>query len=126
MPSIPKDKELYNRIKNEIYKKQPKNSAYRSALIIKEYKEAYKKKYNSNDAYFGKKKENEGISRWMKEEWRTQEGKKTYEKKSDIFRPSIRITKETPTTFQELSKKQIEKAQRIKEKTGRVKNYKKL
>ena len=122
----PKDKELYNRIKKDIFTKNPKNSAYRSALLVKTYKEAYKKKYGNSDAYEGKKNEKKGIARWMKEEWRTQDGKKVYEKKTDIFRPTKRITKETPTTIKELSKKQIEKSQEIKGKTGRVKNYAKL
>ena len=41
--SIPTDKPLYDRIKRRIYKKQPKHSAYRSGLIVKEYKAAFKK-----------------------------------------------------------------------------------
>lgn len=120
----PKDKELYERIKREVFSKNPKNSAYRSALLIKTYKEAYEKKHKSKDAYHGKKNERKGIARWMKEDWQTQEGKKTYQKKGDIFRPTKRITKETPTTMGELSTSQITKAITEKRKTGRVKSYK--
>ncbi|HEY9705367.1 MAG TPA: DUF5872 domain-containing protein [Allocoleopsis sp.] len=35
----PKDKDLYNEIKEQIYKEQPKHSLYRSARIQKEYQE---------------------------------------------------------------------------------------
>ncbi len=43
--SEPTDKSLYNRVKREIYKKMPKTSAYRSGLLVKTYKERFKKKY---------------------------------------------------------------------------------
>lgn len=119
----PKDKQLYEKVKKDIFTKIPKNSAYRSGLLIKTYKEEYFKKHKSKDAYYGKKNENKGIARWMKEDWRTQEGKKTYEKKGDIFRPTKRITKETPTTYKELSKKQIEIAQKEKKTKGRVNRF---
>ena len=36
---IPKDKKLYEKVKKEIFKKYPKNSAYRSGLLVKTYKE---------------------------------------------------------------------------------------
>lgn len=121
--SEPKDKTLYNRVKARVIKRIPKHSAYRSGIIVKEYKEAYKKKHGSGSAYIGKKQEKKGLSRWFKEDWRTQKGKKTYSKKGDIFRPTKRITKDTPTTMKELSKKEIKSAQREKRKTGRVKKY---
>jgi hypothetical protein len=35
---IPKDKELYEKIKKDIYEKNPKHSLFRSAQIVKEYK----------------------------------------------------------------------------------------
>ena len=40
----PKDKELYERIKNEITNKY-KPSAYRSGMIVRKYKEEYYKKH---------------------------------------------------------------------------------
>jgi len=121
--SEPKDKLLYERVKAKVYKRIPKHSAYRSGILVKEYKQSYKKKYNNDNAYIGKKKENTGLSRWFKEKWETQDGKKTYNKKNDIFRPTKRITKDTPTTMKELSKKQIKTAQGEKRKTGRVKKF---
>ena len=42
----------------------------------------------------------------------------------DVYRPTKRITKDTPTTFNELSKKEIKKAQQEKKTKGRVKKFK--
>ena len=42
--ATPKDKELYEKVKKRIFNKIPKNSAYRSGLIVKEYKDEYEKK----------------------------------------------------------------------------------
>ena len=36
--SVPTDKKLYEKVKAEIYKKYPTHSAYRSGLLVKEYK----------------------------------------------------------------------------------------
>ena len=33
-----KNKKLYEEVKTEIYKKHPKHSAYRSGLLVQEYK----------------------------------------------------------------------------------------
>lgn len=49
--------------------------------------------------------------------------KDLYEKKGDIYRPSIRINEKTPTTFNELSKKRIKEAIKEKKTTGRVKKF---
>ena len=89
--AIPNDMTLYEKVKQDVYKRMPENSAYRSALIVKEYK-------SKGGTYSGAKK-NEGITRWMKEKWETQNGDKVYKNKSDIFRPTIRVTKETPVTI---------------------------
>ena len=114
----PKNKTLYEKVKKEIYKKIPKHSAYRSGLVVKEYKKR-------GGTYSGEKKKNSGLTRWFKEDWRTQDGKKEYSKKKDIFRPTKRITKDTPTTMKELTKKEKQDAMKEKAKTGRVKKYKK-
>ena len=39
MPT-PANKELYERIKKEVYEEMPKHSAYRSSILVKRYKEA--------------------------------------------------------------------------------------
>ena len=118
-----KDKDLYEKIKKEIYLKYPKHSAYRSGLIVKKYKEEYEKKYKNNNAYFGKKDNSKGLIRWFNEDWRNQRGEIGYKKKGDIYRPTIRINKNTPTTINELTKKQIENAMKEKKTKGRVKKF---
>ena len=41
------DKKLYEKIKKKVYADIPKNSAYRSGILVKKYKEAFKKKYKN-------------------------------------------------------------------------------
>jgi|TARA_R100000479_G_scaffold168993_1_gene110397 hypothetical protein len=122
MVNEPKDLALYNKVKKEIYKKYPKHSAYRSGLLVKTYKERYKKKHGKGEAYKGKKTK-KGLSRWFKEDWRNQRGGKGYKKKGDVYRPTKRVSKKTPATFKELSKKEIKAAQKEKKRTGRVKKF---
>ena len=122
--SKPADKSLYDRIKKRVYKRIPKHSAYRSGIIVKEYKEAFAKKYGKKKkAYLGTKTK-DGLSRWFKEDWKNQRGGKGYKKKGDIYRPTKRVSKKTPATMSELSKKEKEKAMKEKKKTGRVKKFK--
>ena len=119
----PKDIKLYNKVKKNIYLKYPNHSAYRSGLLVKQYKSEYEKKYNSKNAYTGIKPKTTGLKRWMKEKWMNQRGEVGYKYKSDIYRPTVRINKKTPTTFKELSKKDIDKARKEKLLKGRVKKF---
>jgi len=121
--SEPADSKLYNKVKKQIYKKYPKHSAYRSGILVRSYKEQFKKKYGNTKPYLGKKSTSR-LVRWFKEEWRNQRGTTGYKFKSDIYRPTRRISKSTPTTFSELSKKQLTRARREKKKKGRVKKFK--
>jgi hypothetical protein len=118
----PKDLILYNKVKKEISEKY-KHSAYRSGLIVKKYKEEYLKKYKKDDAYIGEKPKLSNLQRWFLEEWRNQRGEIGYKYNNDIYRPTIRINKDTPITFNELMKNQIIKAQKEKTTTGRVKRF---
>ena len=101
--SEPINKELYEKVKKEIYSKNPIHSAYRSAQIVKEYK-------NRGGKYKGKENNVSGLNRWFKEEWKNQRGETGYKNKSDVYRPTIRVTKDTPVTFKELTKEEIKKA----------------
>jgi len=124
--AIPEDQKLYDSVKKKVYKRMPTHSAYRSGILVKEYKQAFKKKYGEKKSpYKGKKKKNAPLSRWMKEKWRNQRGEVGYKKKGDVYRPTKRINKKTPATFKELSKKEVKKAQKEKKETGRVKKFKK-
>lgn len=120
----PTDLKLYNKTKKNIYKKYPKHSAYRSGILVKTYKNHFKKKYGSRKKpYLGKKPTKKGLKRWFNEKWVNQRGEVGYKYKSDIYRPSKRITKKTPKTHKELSKKRVKKARRTKYKKGRVKRF---
>ena len=100
------NKKLYNKAKQIADKVYEKPSAYKSGFIIKKYKEM-------GGTYSGEKPKTTGIARWMKEEW-TDVGNKEY----PVFRPTKRITKDTPLTPQEIKpsnlKKQIQLKQIIK------------
>ena len=128
MPSKnkPTDQKLYDRVKNRIKKEIPTHSAYRSGIIVTKYKEAFKRKYGNRKSPYTGKKNKSGLTRWFKEDWRNQRGEVGYKYKSDVYRPTKRITKKTPTTFKELSKNQISKARVIKKTKGRVTNFKKI
>ena len=115
--SEPIDKELYNTIKKKVWDMYEKPSAYRSAMLVRLYKEA-------GGTYSGKPDINSGISKWMRERWVNVRGDTGYKFKSDIYRPTIRINDKTPTTYQELTKEEIERARREKYETGRVKKFK--
>ena len=115
--SVPTDKKLYDKVKSEIYKKYPKHSAYRSGQLVRQYK-------NAGGKYSGKESQTTGLNRWFKESWTNTRNETGYKYKSDVYRPNKRITKDTPTTFNELSKKELESARREKAKKGRVKQFK--
>jgi hypothetical protein len=117
----PVDNKLYDKIKKRIYKKQPKHSAYRSGKVVKEYKKQFTKKYGKRKSpYKGAKTKKRGLTRWFDEKWVNQRGEIGYKNKNDIYRPTHRITKKTPTTHKELSKKQIKRARSEKYRKGRV------
>jgi hypothetical protein len=122
--SNPRDGELYERIKTSVYKQYPKHSAYRSGLLVQQYKKAYQEKHGDSNAYVGKKQKTEGLTRWFAENWKNQRGEVGYKTQSDIYRPTKRITKETPKTFSELSQSEIKQARKQKASTGRVNKFK--
>ena len=93
----PTDEKLYEKIKNELFKKY-KPSAYRSGLLVQRYKEEYVKKHKNNNYYKGSKATS-NLKRWFDEKWTNQRGEIGYKNKSDVYRPTIRINDKTPTTF---------------------------
>ena len=58
----PVDMKLYNEVKEQIMKDQPKHSLFRSARIQKEYQ-------NKNGKYIGEKPTKTGIKGWMRSNW---------------------------------------------------------
>lgn len=63
------------------------------------------------------------LKRWFKEKWRTPRGKKGYGKGENTFRPTKRISKNTPLTWNELTPAEKRKAQKEKNTKGRVSRY---
>ena len=118
MPT-PTDEKLYESIKKDLFKKY-KPSAYRSGLLVQKYKEEYVKKHKNKNYYSGSR-QNSNLKRWFDEKWQNQRGEIGYQKKTDVYRPKIRINDKTPTTFNELTKNQIKKAMNEKARTRRVK-----
>lgn len=123
--SIPINKALYNRIKNEIKKKYTVwPSAYASGHLVKQYK-AKGGKYKCN---FGQKSNfGQGLNQWFNEKWvnvckprgksyekcgRTKSTKKNY----PYCRPLRRVNSKTPTTVKELSKSKINELCKKKQK----------
>ena len=114
--ATPKDKELYEKVKKEIYSKYPQHSAYRSGLLVKTYKA-------KGGEYIGKKDDEKGLGKWYRERWTNTRGETGYKYKNDIYRPTVRVNKDTPTTHKELTADQIKKAQKEKKTKGRVKKF---
>jgi hypothetical protein len=108
MPIV-NDTNLYQKVKkmaDEIYKKP---SAYKSGYIVKKYKEL--------GGTYSNDKEPKALKRWFDEKWKDV-GNKDY----PVFRPTIRVNKETPLTFAEIDKKQLQKQIKLKQKIKGEKN----
>ncbi len=116
MHSIPKNKDLWNKAKEEANKHYKKHSAYKSGFIVKYYKD-------HGGTFIGKKHVKVGLSRWFLEEWTNQRGETGYKNKSDVYRLNKKITSKTPKTWKQLSNNQIIKAKRAKSRNGRVKKF---
>lgn len=137
MPNTPVDQALYNRVKARVYKSNPVHSAYRSGMVVQSYKRAFRNKYGDRKSPYttsrgrsrsrsqsrSRSRSRSGLGRWFAEKWRNQRGEVGYKYKSDVYRPTRRVTKKTPTTFRELSPRRLSRARSEKRKTGRVKHF---
>lgn len=104
----PVDKDLYEKAKADVYPKYDKPSAYRSGALVKRYKELG-----------GKFKDTGGkpLARWFKEDWKDV-GNKDY----PVYRPTNRITKDTPLTPGEIDPENMALQIREKQKIRGKKN----
>ena len=71
-----------------------------------------------------KTKKGLALKRWFKEKWRTPRGKKRYKGKDRTFRPTVRVSSKTPSTWSELSPSEKRRAAKEKRTKGRVSRYK--
>ena len=125
----PKNKTLYEHVKKLANKKfKSPTGVYRSSWIVQKYK-------SLGGTYDGKKNNSSGIKRWYKEKWvdlnrpiKNETGKyyscgrksANSKGKYPLCRPSKRISKKTPRTLKELSKKSLEKAKKEKKNSKRI------
>lgn len=148
----PASPSLYERVKADVYRKMPRHSAYRSGHVVKQYKAAFARKFGSKRSPYkeegkarskrrtrGKSKRSKrgrktrrrargrgrsrGLTRWFAEKWRNQRGRVGYRYKSDVYRPTVRITKKTPVTHGELTRREVRRARRTKARRGRVARF---
>jgi hypothetical protein len=105
--------ELYKKVKKMADETYSKPSAYKSGYIVKKYKEL-------GGTYSGTKK-NTGLTRWYKESWQDI-GNKDY----PVYRPTKRITKDTPLTASEISPSNLKKQIALKQKIKGTKNLPKF
>ena len=95
--------ELYQKAKQIADEKYSKPSAYKSGFIVKTYKDL-------GGTYSGKKSKTTGIARWFKEEWKDI-GNKEY----PVYRPTKKISKNTPLTQNEIKPSNIKKQIALKQ-----------
>ncbi len=120
----PADGRLYDAVKQRVYKEIPKHSAYRSGLLVQEYKRAFATRYGEEkDPYTGPKPKNLGLTRWFAEEWRNEAGGVGYDSKNTLYRPTKRVSAATPKTWAELPKSRVKSARAEKKRTGRVQEF---
>ena len=100
------NKQLYQEVKDYIYAKIPKHSAYRSGHVIKEYKRRGGKFRDD-----GKERK---LSRWFNEKWKDVNPNKT-RGSYPVYRPTVRINKRTPLTLREIDREDLIKQSRRKQ-----------
>ena len=110
---IPKNKILYQKVKKMADQIYEKSSAYKSGYIVKKYKELGGEYIDDN--------ESKELKRWFKEKW-VDIGKKDY----PVYRPTIRVNKQTPLTVSEIDKKQLKEQIKLKQKIKGEKNLPKF
>ena len=103
MPSIIDDPELYEQAKRIVYQQYPKHSAYRSGQLVKQYK-------SMGGTYSGKK-DTSGLTSWFKENWKDIGGLDY-----PVYRPTIRVNKNTPLTPDEIDPENLREQIALKQK----------
>lgn len=115
MPT-PTNPKLYEAVKKKIMKSYKKNSAFASGAIVKEYKRQGGK--------YKEDKEPKKLKRWFEEEWVNVNPLLGVDKDDayPTFRPTKKVSKDTPTTLQEIDVKELKKQYALKQKYKGDKN----
>ena len=106
----PINKELYEQVKKKIMASYKKNSAFASGAIVKEYKR------------LGGKYKQDGsprpLKRWFEEKWVDVNPLLgiTNDNAYPVFRPTIKISKDTPTLLQDIPVKTLQEQFKLKQK----------
>jgi hypothetical protein len=118
----PVDPLLYAAVKRQVYHRMPRHSAYRSGHLVWQYTRAFHRKHGSRTSpYRGHRSpRTRGLRRWFAEQWTNPRGEVGYRYASDVYRPTRRISRQTPTTYAELSPLRLRRARRQKARSGRV------
>lgn len=120
----PTDQKLYNKIKKKIFTNNPINSAYRSGLLIKTYKNSFFKKYGDIEP-FKNDFDDRPLEQWFNEGWIDTNpliGVSGY----PVYRPTIKINKKTPKTVQEIPLEKLYEQYLLKQKYKYNKNLPKF
>ena len=108
MPII-NDKALYEKAKKIADATYKKPSAYKSGFIVKTYKEL--------GGTYSDDKQPKELKRWLKEKW-MDVGNMDY----PVYRPTVRVNKQTPLLVSEIDPKQLKKQIKLKQKIKGEKN----
>ena len=81
--------------------------------------------YKQNSPFKKVRKTKEGLAlkRWFNEDWQTPSGSKDYSDGDVVFRPTKKVSKDTPKTYSELSPSDIAAGRKEKKTEGRVSKY---
>lgn len=119
--STPLDTELYAAVKKRADAIYSKPSAYKSGWMVRTYK-SLGGRYGSKDTGSKTLKPKTGLTRWFKEKWKSVGEKKDY----PVFRPTVRVSKDTPLLPSEIDPKNLKKQIKLKQKIKGKKNLPKF
>jgi len=123
MPT-PSDPNLYEEARSFIMSRYKKNSAYASGATVKQYKQQFAKKYGADTPPYLADNRQKNLKRWFEEKWiNINPILGVYSDKAyPVFRPTKRISNNTPTIYQDIPKKRLKEQYELKQKYKGQKN----
>lgn len=114
MSPRPLDEKLYARAKKMANKIYDRPSAYKSGYIVKTYKKMGGTYADNNR---GGKSKKSSLSRWFREKWTDVNPNKT-NNSYPVYRPTVRISENTPLTADEINEKDLIEKAKVKQRYG--------